>query len=1644
MSVMPPAHAHAASRVARPGVLRLATHNVRGLRAHLHSLAQVWVGLHLDVVLVQETKLPFAEVVSTVTALNATVQHLAPAHSGFHALWALNQQASRSGGVMILLRRALVTSGLLVVDENHVRRDPGGRVVSVQVKWGGHAFWLTSAYLPNDSVGQQQWLQQHLAPLLQLGASHVLGGDFNFVPDPVVDRVSSAPGGGAAHSHVPVQLLAQLAPDLLDLFRQLHPARKGFTHHSATSAARLDRLYASFDVAAYCQQCVVGLDTPSDHRPVVMQLAMAAGQRQGPGLRRARLQHFVGDPAAWAAFQAYVEQQAAHAPQEQAALLVWWPGFKARLLAECLRLARQVRQEQQHVVQVTRTQAVQGLQAAYGVVEQAVTAAEVSQALQQVQVARQAWCQAVVGQQQLAEFQRRRQWVHVQERPSPAFTAVLGNTAARRNTHVPPLHSPVTGSLVQDGVPLAQVVASYWARVSAEPVVDQAAIDTVLQAVQSMGMTLPEAEADLIGATVVSELEVRAALKKAPSGKAPGLDGLPVEVWRKCGGVLVPLLARVFSAIGQLGVVPIGFHDGAITVHYKSGPRVDAANYRPITLLNTDYRLLAKVLASRLTVVQGQLISREQTAFLPGRHIGENIMLLQLLPHALPTTSEAVAVFLDFQKAYDTVSRRFLFAVLRAAGLGEGMLSWIELLLTDTQSCAVVNGFQSRRVLFAAGVRQGCPLAPQLYLFVGQAMLALLRAHGFGVTVGGRLVLATQFADDAQVFLESLQRLPSFLATMLLFKRASGQGLHMDKSEVLLIGRGVRRRLWYEHHSRLLQEQHEQQQRGQQQVAQQQVAQQQVVQQQLGQQRVAQQQGAQQQVGPQQVGQQLGQQHVAQQQVGQEQVAQQQGAQQQVGQQQVGQQLGQQHVTQQQVGQEQVAQQQVGQQQVAQHQVAQRQVAQQPVGQQQVTQQQVVLLPGHARVGRVKVPVLKVPRAGRRGQTATQVAACLQQQLRRHVQQHQQQQRALALLQARAARSPALHHLVGWRQQQLQQQWHRMALEAVGSQLQHDPSAVPPGASHSGLRLVGSAKALGVVHLASGQSATDWDALWQTVKGKLTSIASLPLSMFGRAFASSGYGLSKLLYTAEFVGEPPQRVLAAMLDAIAKVVDRGQAPDDSRRAFAGVAADLLLGHPRDGGCGVLPLLQHIRARHAQWGIKLMLGCGDTPWVHVARCLLLPPHVTTASAPMWSALGVCMGNVTNGTGPAGGRLPPPLQRLLRGVRALPDWSDSGPVLQLGPWCADAPLWCNPWLRPPGAQGGGIGVRGLEQEFGDLALLGTINTVRDALQASHDVAAARPVARYHDTAWVTWLRETPQFRDWQAAEERLQQLVQAIPVAWRQQAEGVLQLGIPAGPAAAAAVADVLLPRLRWVLPAGKVVHLEDASVAVCTALQMDSHRAILAARHAAFLQILQQYPPLQMPPTHLELQHLLHKLWKLGWDNQRKEFFWRFVLDALPTAARMHQQGSQCGCGGLVPGRLHHYWECPVAQAVVACVRQQLPGSPVLHPVHVWMARVPVQGMHGGVWRVAALAALLAMDTGRRLLCKWSLHEPPAPPPPPVGQRVQIAARVAVASFWDKLWDFVGLGLAPQAWLLRVGTEHPFLAVLVAPDNGDLSLRVRRV
>jgi len=776
--------------MARRPCLRVACHNVNGFAAKLDALTALWQRLALDIVAVLDTHVDFVHRTSMEIRLKLL---------GWHSYWCIGfagQQHTRAG-VTVLIRSPLITSGVLRVDgpiAAPVTGSAQGRLLHIPIQWAGQKMSVLAVYMhASNPAANATIIRDNLAPVMQQQqpCNVVVLGDFNFVCNPALDRrqvpnVHHQPF--ATHDHIPAVAWQQHLPNLHDVWRHLHVTRKAFTYVTHTAASRLDRIYISPNMVPQVATCwhADRFMPISDHVPVVMTLLPLGHGALGPGLPRQRLL-FIKVSQCRVAMQQWLATQ--QPPTDPAVLLdQWYPTFLTQLSAKIDELNRTAAHHRAAQRAADYAAAVAALAMSHQQLATCGPAALLG-VLAAVLNARTNLALLQAAAEEHEQSCRRQRWVHSGERPGPLLSRILKPPKAA--TYIRGLRAPGSGHLVRNGVALSHIVGQHYATITAAPVTHQPAQQAVLHALVQHSSPLAPLAAVSLGQATVAPDEVLAAIGGLAPGKAPGLDGLPCILFRQYSDQMAPLLAAVYSAMGCLQRVPAGFLDGVIVPVLKpGGDDLDPGCYRPIQLLNYMYRILAKLLADRLLKVVGSIIHPAQCAFLPHRQIRDSVRLLQVLPAVLHAYGlSAVTVFTDFTKAYDTLDRGFLYAVAEHLGLGDGFVRWMKLLLTDTSSCALVNGFTSAFFTCPAGVRQGCPLAPVLYLLIGEALWCFLKHKGIGISVADELfVVAAQYADDAEPFLPNLSAVPSFVATMHEFGLASGQFLNTNKTKLMLIG----------------------------------------------------------------------------------------------------------------------------------------------------------------------------------------------------------------------------------------------------------------------------------------------------------------------------------------------------------------------------------------------------------------------------------------------------------------------------------------------------------------------------------------------------------------------------------------------------------------------------------------------------------------------------------------------------------------------------------------------------------------------------------------------------------------------------------------------------------------------------------------
>jgi Reverse transcriptase (RNA-dependent DNA polymerase) len=235
----------------------------------------------------------------------------------------------------------------------------------------------------------------------------------------------------------------------------------------------------------------------------------------------------------------------------------------------------------------------------------------------------------------------------------------------------------------------------------------------------------------------ISEDEVRQALKEVPNDKAAGLDGIPIEIWKlfeskrrhsasrnRPSFDVVQIMTMVFNDIERHGVANgTGFAEGWLCPLYKKKDKTNIGNYRPITILNTDYKVFTKALTNRLAKVAPSLINSDQAGFMKGQLITDQTELIQnVIARCEAEDKHSAIVCLDQEKAYDRVNHNFLWASLTKLSFPETFVATIRNLYETAQTRVILNGVIGPKYDIKRGVRQGDPLSCLLFNIVIESL----------------------------------------------------------------------------------------------------------------------------------------------------------------------------------------------------------------------------------------------------------------------------------------------------------------------------------------------------------------------------------------------------------------------------------------------------------------------------------------------------------------------------------------------------------------------------------------------------------------------------------------------------------------------------------------------------------------------------------------------------------------------------------------------------------------------------------------------------------------------------------------------------------------------------------------------------------
>ena len=300
---------------------------------------------------------------------------------------------------------------------------------------------------------------------------------------------------------------------------------------------------------------------------------------------------------------------------------------------------------------------------------------------------------------------------------------------------------------------------------------------------------------------------VEEALRLAKNGSATGLDGCPYELWKelkrrnqeaedegKIGFDIIKTLTLVFQDIQRHGITPdANFAEGWMCPLYKKKDTTKIENYRPITLLNSDYKLLTKALTLQLIEDVKKIIHRDQAGFIPGRSIFDHIRLTRLMTKfAEISEKNGAVVALDQEKAYDKITHHYLWKTLEAFNMPRLFINTVKELYKNAWTKVAINGELSTPYQVTRGVRQGDPLSCFLFDIGIEPLACLIRnageIKGYSITGTKEKLAINLFADDTVLYLSEEDSYDEVTKILDTWCDASGAKFNKEKTEIIPIG----------------------------------------------------------------------------------------------------------------------------------------------------------------------------------------------------------------------------------------------------------------------------------------------------------------------------------------------------------------------------------------------------------------------------------------------------------------------------------------------------------------------------------------------------------------------------------------------------------------------------------------------------------------------------------------------------------------------------------------------------------------------------------------------------------------------------------------------------------------------------------------
>jgi len=288
--------------------------------------------------------------------------------------------------------------------------------------------------------------------------------------------------------------------------------------------------------------------------------------------------------------------------------------------------------------------------------------------------------------------------------------------------------------------------------------------------------------------------EIRDAVWQCEGVKSPDPDGFNFNFLKKCWEVIKVEVVEAVEQFHENGIIPKGYNASFVALVPKVRDPSRLEQYKPISLVGAIYKIIAKLLAKRIKKVLPSVVDESQSAFLKDRGILDSVLMANEVVEDIRRRGRSgLCLKVDFEKAYDSVRREFLYDILQRMGFHHRGIIWIRGCLESATISILVNGSPTEEFKPSRGLRQGDPLAPFLYLVVAEGLAGLVRQAVktnmlSSLKIGRKEVDMSllQYVDDTLFLCEnSFSNVVTLKAILRGFEVASGLKINFHKSKLI-------------------------------------------------------------------------------------------------------------------------------------------------------------------------------------------------------------------------------------------------------------------------------------------------------------------------------------------------------------------------------------------------------------------------------------------------------------------------------------------------------------------------------------------------------------------------------------------------------------------------------------------------------------------------------------------------------------------------------------------------------------------------------------------------------------------------------------------------------------------------------------------